>query len=82
MPFGGASAMPTVKDFGGYKIALYFEDHPPPHVHVIGRDFEAKVRIADAEVFVGEIPPRHRSEALSWISANREKLMAKWNELS
>src|SRR5712691_8107910 len=24
--------MPTVKDFGGYKITLYAEDHNPPHV--------------------------------------------------
>jgi hypothetical protein len=57
------------------------EDHNPPHVHVIGPDFQAKVRIADAEVFVGAIPPRHRREALLWISANRDRLMEKWNEL-
>jgi hypothetical protein len=50
-------------------------------VHVIGSDFQAKVRIADAEVFAGAVPPRHRREALSWIAANRERLMAKWNEL-
>jgi hypothetical protein len=45
--------MPTVKDFGGYKVTLYAEDHNPPHVHVIGPDFQAKVRIADSEVFAG-----------------------------
>jgi len=64
--------MPTVKDFGSYKITLYAEDHNPPHVHEIGPDFQAKARIADAEVFAGAIPPRHRWEALSWIAANRE----------
>jgi len=74
--------MPTVKEFGGYKITLYAEDHNPPHVHVIGPDFQAKVRIADAEVFAGAIPPRHRRGALTWISASREKLMVKWNELN
>jgi len=74
--------MPTVKDFGSYKITLYAEDHNPPHVHVIGPDFQAKARIADAEVFAGAIPPRHRREALSWIAANREKLKAKWDELN
>jgi hypothetical protein len=73
--------MPTVKDFGDCKITLYAEDHNPPHVHVIGTDFQAKVRIADAEVFAGAIPPRHRRKALPWISANRETLMAKWDEL-
>jgi hypothetical protein len=44
------------------------------HVHVIGPDFQAKVRIVDSEVFAGAIPPRHRREALSWISANAERL--------
>ena len=74
--------MPTIRDFGGYKITLYSEDHNPPHVHVIGPDFQAKVRIADAAIFAGAIPPRHRREALAWIAANRDSLMAKWNDLN
>lgn len=74
--------MPTIKDFGGYKIVMYFEDHNPPHVHVMAPDFQAKVRIADAAVFVGAIPPRHQREVLEWITANRNELEAKWNEFS
>jgi hypothetical protein len=73
--------MPPVKNFGSYRIMLFAEDHNPPHVHVIGRDFQAKVRIRDAAVFVGAIPPRQRREALAWIADNRDRLMAKWNEL-
>lgn len=73
--------MPTVKAFGGYKITLYAEDHNPPHVHVIGPDFQAKVRIADAKVFAGAIPARHRHEALAWVATNRGTLMARWKEL-
>jgi hypothetical protein len=78
---GRGDRMPTVKDFGGYRVTLYAEDHNPPHVHVIGPDFQAKVRIADAKVFAGAIPPRHRREALAWVAANRRMLMARWNEL-
>jgi hypothetical protein len=74
--------MPTIKDFGAYKIALYGEDHNPPHVHVIGPDFQAKVRITDAVIFAGAIPPRHRREALAWVAAHRARLLAKWNDLS
>jgi Domain of unknown function (DUF4160) len=73
-------AMPTLKDFGGFKIVMYFEDHNPPHVHVIGRDFQALVRIQDAEVLEGAIPTQHKREALGWISENRESLEAKWDE--
>jgi hypothetical protein len=60
---------------------LFAEDHNPPHVHVIGRYFQAKVRIHDAAVFVGTIPSRHRREALAWIADNRDELMAKWDDL-
>jgi hypothetical protein len=74
--------MPTVKDFGAYKITLYAEDHNPPHVHVLGPDFQAKVRIRDAAVFAGVIPPRHRREALAWIADNADELMARWDELN
>jgi hypothetical protein len=73
--------MPTAKNFGSYRIMLFAEDHNPPHVHVIGPEFQAKVRIADAAVFAGSIPARHRREALAWIAANRDRLMAKWNEI-
>jgi hypothetical protein len=69
------------QELGSYRIMLFAEDHNPPHVHVIGPDFQAKVRIADAAVFAGTIPPRHRREALAWIAANRDRLMAKWDEL-
>ena len=74
--------MPTVKNFGSYRIMLFAEDHNPPHVHVIGRDFQAKVRIRDAAISVGAIPSRYRREALVWIRDNRDELMAKWNELA
>jgi hypothetical protein len=73
--------MPTVKDFGGYRITIYAEDHNPPHVHVIGPDFQAKVAIADASVLAGTIPSPHRREALDWICENRDRLMEKWDEL-
>lgn len=32
--------MPVLFDAGSYVIAMYFEDHNPPHVHVVGPDFE------------------------------------------
>jgi hypothetical protein len=73
--------MPTVKNFGSYRIMLFAEDHNPPHVHVIGRDFQAKVRIREATVMAGTIPSRHRRQALAWIGENRDRLTAMWNEL-
>jgi hypothetical protein len=33
--------MPSVWRFGGLRVAVYPNDHPPAHVHVIGRGCEA-----------------------------------------
>jgi hypothetical protein len=60
---------------------MYFEDHNPPHVHVVGADFEMLVAIRDRAVLVGEVPARVRKTALRWIAENREMLLAKWDEL-
>lgn len=72
--------MPPLLRSGSYVIAMYFEDHNPPHVHVVGKDFEALVRISDLSIFRGSLPKRIAREALHWIDENREMLDAKWNE--
>lgn len=33
--------MPTVLRFGAFRVVIYFNDHRPPHVHVLGRGCEA-----------------------------------------
>ena len=33
--------MPTVLRFAGLRVAIYFNDHRPAHVHVMGRGSEA-----------------------------------------
>lgn len=72
--------MPTLKDFGGFKIRMFFHDHNPPHVHVMGTGFNVLVSIADGATFRGIIPASFRAEALSWVAANRDFLMTKWAE--
>jgi hypothetical protein len=34
-------AMPTIVRIDGMRVAIYPNDHPPPHVHVIGAKGEA-----------------------------------------
>jgi hypothetical protein len=72
--------MPVLHNAGSYVIAMYFEDHNPPHVHVVGPDFEGLVAIADLAVFRGSIPPRFSRAALGWIAENRGMLADKWEE--
>lgn len=74
--------MPTVHDFGDFIIYMYFEDHNPPHVHIIGKEFAAKMRISDQVVFVGKAPNKIINEASQYVEANIDRLMNRWNEYS
>jgi Domain of unknown function (DUF4160) len=37
--------MPTLARFGALRIAMYAEDHNPPHLHVLGPDLKVLVEI-------------------------------------
>jgi hypothetical protein len=37
--------MPTVLRLGGLRVVVYPNDHRPAHVHVIGNDYEAVLRL-------------------------------------
>ena len=60
---------------------MFFGDHHPPHFHVLAREGAAQVRIDTLEVMnmSGKLDIR---EALDWAAANRDMLMAKWEEFS
>ncbi len=72
--------MPEIKRFGGFKLLMFFQDENPPHVHVKGADFAAKIRIADGQVIAGKVPNKPLREARRWIAANRSRLMRLWDE--
>jgi hypothetical protein len=72
--------MPTIARFSGFSIVMYFEDHNPPHVHVVARDFEALVAIRDGSMIRGSLPAKFRAVAFAWIRDNREMLLEKWND--
>ena len=73
--------MPTIREFDGYRIYMYFEDHGRPHFHIVGRDFEAKIAIDDLSVIAGDVPRRARP-ALDWARENKQLLMDRWNAYS
>ena len=48
--------MPEIKRFGGFKLLMFFQDEKPPHVHIKGADFAAKIRIANGDLLAGDAP--------------------------
>ena len=72
--------MPEIKRFGGFKILMFFQDENPPHVHIMGADFAAKIRISTGEVLAGKAPSRVLREARGWVARHRTMLSAMWDE--
>ena len=73
--------MPTIKNFGGFRITMYFEDHNPPHFHIVSPTQEAVVEIATLTVIAGAMSASRLRVALAWAGDNKELLSRKWNEL-
>ncbi len=71
--------MPTLARFANFEIDMYFEDHNPPHVHVVGREFEMLVAIRDGAVLAGAAPARVNRVAMRWIANNRQMLLTRWD---
>jgi len=38
--------MPTISEFFGILIRMYWDDHPPPHFHALYGEHEAQYNIA------------------------------------
>ena len=73
--------MPEIVRFGGCKLLMFFHDENPPHVHIKGRDFAAKIWISNGQVLAGAAPNKVLRQARRWVQENRAELSALWDEL-
>jgi hypothetical protein len=72
--------MPEIKRFGGFKLLMFFQDENPPHVHIRGAGFAAKVRISNGDVLAGAVSAKVLKEARRWIQQHRTELTSLWDE--
>jgi len=71
--------MPRVSEFFGIVIALYYNDHAPPHFHAKYGGSEAEIAIETLELIEGSLPRRVLALVLEWAVLHREELRANWN---
>ncbi len=72
--------MPTIRRFANCKIAIYADDHMPPHFHIEGRAFRAVIEIDVLRVRAGNT--RHVPEVLAWAEENLDLLRHEWHRLN
>ena len=73
--------MPEISRFFGIIIAMYYNEHNPPHFHAKYQDDEAQFNIHTLEIIKGKLPARAKSMVLEWAFEHREELLKNW-ELS
>jgi hypothetical protein len=77
-PRAQAGSMPRLSEFFGIVIAMYFDDHAPPHFHALYSGTEARIRIDTLELIDGHLPRRAMALTLEWAAMHRDELSADW----
>jgi len=70
--------MPEISRFYGIIIALYYNEHNPPHFHAKYEEFHAEIDIRTLQILNGELPKRAKTLVLEWADEHREELMQDW----
>ncbi|CAK0766416.1 DUF4160 domain-containing protein [Gammaproteobacteria bacterium] len=69
----------TVYRFKNARLAMFFGDHPPAHVHLLGPGFNVSIDVETLKT-KGNGDAKTIAEAKTWISDNKAAVMAIWIE--
>jgi uncharacterized protein DUF4160 len=70
--------MPTISQFFGVVIRMYYDDHAPPHFHAYYGEHSAKMEIETLNTLAGSLPRRARALVLEWAAEHRDELRENW----
>ena len=70
--------MPTISEFYGISICMYFLDHAPPHFHVFYSGEEAQISIETLEIMHGTLSRRAYHLVVEWAMLHRDELRRAW----
>jgi len=70
--------MPEICRFLGIVIAMYFDEHNPPHFHVRYGEYRASVEIRSLNVMAGAIPAKVRGLVQEWAELHQQELLQMW----
>ncbi|MBI3965993.1 MAG: DUF4160 domain-containing protein [Chloroflexi bacterium] len=71
--------MPKISEFYGIVIAMFYNDHDPPHLHAVYGDNRALVGIDPIRILQGRLPPRAWALVQEWASLHQEELLQNWS---
>jgi hypothetical protein len=70
--------MPTISQFYGITIQMFYDDHAPPHFHASYGEDEIIVSLSPIAIMKGKVPNRVRSMVFEWAALHQQDLMDNW----
>ncbi len=72
--------MPEICRFFGIIIAMFGDDHNPPHFHVRYGDYEAIITIKEG-IVKGSLPKKVLKSVFNWMDMHQSELETNWERL-
>ena len=70
--------MPEICRFYGIIIAMFYDDHNPPHFHARYGNNNVVIDIATLRILEGTLPPRALGLVMEWASQHKSELLSDW----
>ena len=70
--------MPTISEFFGITVRIYYDDHNPPHFHAYYGSEEALIGLENLEILSGHLPRRAKAMVIEWAIEYRKELKENW----
>ncbi len=70
--------MPTISEFYGIVIQMFWRDHAPPHFPALYAEHEALIDLRDLRIIRGSLPRRAQTLVLEWADTHRNELLEDW----
>ncbi|MFO7901329.1 MAG: DUF4160 domain-containing protein [Planctomycetota bacterium] len=70
--------MPEICRFYGIVIAVFFDEHNPPHFHASYGGDKAAIDIRTMDVLEGELPRRALRMVVEWAGEHQAELLEDW----
>jgi hypothetical protein len=71
-------AMPRICEFYGVVIAMFYNDHEPPHFHASYSGSRALIGIDPVRLLEGNLPRRALSMVFEWAATHQPELRNNW----
>ena len=71
--------MPEICRFYGIIIAMFYDEHNPPHFHARYGSYKVAIDIRSLSVLGGKFPSRALGMVIEWASQHQDELLKNWD---